>query len=139
MLLYTGIYSGVPEGTIEAGLIDGLGDLGLMIHVYFPKLYPVWSVSIFTGISGIFTSNITTDWFGTVNKPEISTIGSILFNKVMSGSGDSFANYSFNAAANLMFTCVVLPITLGGKYIVEHIGPTEDERVRKVKKGRVKA
>lgn len=128
MLLYTGILSGVSDAQTDAGKVDGLGVVGEFWHISMPTLYPVWMVGVIGGIAGFFSSSPGTfEFFGFYADKSLYTIGYLMFTRVMS-SGSGVANYGFNAAGSILFSLVVMPITLTGKWALERYGPSEETR-----------
>ena len=127
MLLYTGVLSGTSPELIEAGRSDGLGTLGEFWHIALPQLYPVWIVGVIGGIAGFFNSSPSTfEFYGLHANANTHTIGYLMFCKVMGNSDTS--GYAFNAAGSIIFSLVVMPVTLFGKWALERYGPSEDSR-----------
>ena len=94
LLLWSGILSGTSQDLLDAGHVDGLGLVGEIWHVALPQLYPVWIVSVVSGISGFFSASPAVfDFFGLNASHKTFTIGYLLFNKVMSGGTK---NYGFD-------------------------------------------
>ncbi len=129
VILYTGLFSAIDQSLIEAGKMDGLTFAGEWFHIYMPLTYPVWSLSFVTFFNGLFGAGTgLIEWFGYTAGPEVVEPGYILFSKVMNSSGDIYADYGFNCAGAIIFTFVVLPITMVLKYLFEKYGPSEDDR-----------
>lgn len=127
MLLYTGVLSGSAPELLEAGRSDGLSTLGEFWHIALPQLYPVWIVSVIGGFAGFFNSSPGTfEFYGLSASHNTYTIGYLMFSKVM-GSNDT-STYTFNAAGSIVFSLIVMPITLFGKWALERYGPSEDTR-----------
>ena len=126
MLLYTGMYSSVSDGVLDAAKIDGMGVLGEIWYIYFPILYPVWVVNIVMGINSLFSGTGPIEYFGNAANEEVRTIGYILFYKVMYSSRPQDAVIA--CAGNIVFTLGVLPLVLVAKEVLTHYGPSEDER-----------
>lgn len=130
MLLYVGLMSGVSDSVIDAGRIDGLRHVGEFWHIILPAIYPVWSVFVITGVIGVFTGSPgTLEFFGYNADQSVYTIGYLMFTKVMRASGEDMAQYGFNAAGSLMFSLLVIPLTLTVKWALERFGPGEDTYV----------
>ncbi len=126
MLLYTGMYSSVSDGTLDAAKIDGMGVLREIWHLYFPVLYSVWVVGVVTGINSLFAGTGPIEYFGQSANEEVRTIGYILFYKVMYSSRPQDAVIA--CAGNIVFTMGVLPLVLVSKKLLTYYGPSEDER-----------
>lgn len=127
MLVYTGTLSGISDSVLDAGKIDGLTPAGELIYLAIPRLWPIFSVGIFTGISGIFTGygNVL-ELFGYDAGPKVATVGYLMFTVVLNGG--TVDSYGFNAAGSLVLTFGLLPMVFLLKSIVERFGPTEEER-----------
>ena len=129
VILYTGLYSGIDQSLIEAGKMDGLTFFGEWFHIYMPLTYPVWSLSFVTFFNTFFSGGVgLIEYFGYTAGAEVAQPGYILFSKVMNASGDIYTDYGFNCAGAIIFTLIVLPLTLLLKYLFEKDGPSEDER-----------
>lgn len=125
MLLYTGMYSSVSDGVLDAAKIDGMGVLREIWYLYFPVLYPIWVVNVVTGINGLFAGTGPIEYFGSSANEEVRTIGYILFYKVMYSSNPQDALVA--CAGDIVFTLGVLPLVLTAKAVLTHYGPSEDE------------
>lgn len=127
MLLYTGILSGISDSVLDAARVDGAGPFREFIHICIPRLWPVWSIGIFTGFGTLFTGySSVLELFGYDAGPQVATVGYLMFTSVMRGG--NFDSYGFNAAGSIILTFSVLPVVLIGKAVVERVGPSEDER-----------
>lgn len=126
MLLYSGVLSGVSPELIDAGRSDGLNLLGEFWYIALPQLYPVWIVDVIAGVAGFFSASPGTfEFFGLNAGPNVSTLGFLMFSRVMNGGPK---NYGFDAAASICFSLIVMPITLFVKWVLERYGPSEDTR-----------
>ena len=125
MLLFTGIMSGIDNSLFDAGKIDGMGMGREIWHICLPALYPVWSVGVIGGFVGIFNGSPSTfEFFGENADSNVTTVGYLMFTRVM--YGESQNDLAFNAAGATMFMLVLLPPTLILKWALEHYGPSED-------------
>jgi len=140
VILYTGLYSAIDQSMIEAGKMDGLTFFGEWWYIDMPLTYPVWSLGFVTFFNGFFSGGTgLVEWFGYTAGAEVAQPGYILFTKVMNSTGDIYADYGFNCAGAIIFTFIVLPITMVVKRIVENHGPSEDDRSSvKLKKNKFK-
>ena len=124
LLLYSGIFSGVSESLVDAGKVDGLGPIGEFFYIYMPALYPTWSVGIYTGLAGLFSNYAGVfEMYGYEAGKPVATVGYLLFVQVMRGGTDGIG---INCAGSIFFTLACFPIVLGGKKLMEKIGPSED-------------
>jgi len=128
VIMYTGLFSGIDQGIIDAGQIDGLSFFGEWFHIYMPLTYSIWSLSFMTFFVGFFKGGESlVEFFGYTAGKEVITPGYLLFQRVMAGTGDMYADYGFNCAGSIIFTFITLPITLLCKWALEKYGPSEDE------------
>lgn len=126
IVLYVGSMSKVPDGVTEAAQIDGVSVLGEFWHITMPTVWPMLTVFLITGLVGIFTGGgpiFTFHQYGA--QDYCSTMGYFLFVKVM-GPNSTSASYPYAAAVGFLITLVATPLTFGLKYLLEHVGPSED-------------
>lgn len=121
-LVYTGMMGSVSPEVREAGRLDGMNRVQEFVKLMLPAIYPLFVLSVVSGIIGFFTmTGSAFEFFGLDAPNSTYTIGYIMFQKVMV-SGE----YGFNAAGSLMFTAIVAPIALTVKRLMEKHGPRED-------------
>ncbi len=126
IVLYVGSMSKVPDGVVEAAQIDGVSVLGEFWHVTMPTVWPMLTVFLVTGLVGIFTGGGPIFTFHQYSAQEYcSTMGYFLFVKVM-GPNSTMASYPYAAAVGFLITLVATPLTFALKYLLEHVGPSEE-------------
>ncbi len=126
IVLYLGTMSRASDGVLDAAKIDGVGMFGEFWHVILPTVYPLVSVFLFTGFVSIFTGGGPVYTFYKDSAPTYTyTTGYYLFVKVM-GQNATYSDYPYTAAVGLIITVVATPLTFLLKYVLEHVGPTED-------------
>ena len=127
MLIFTGTYSSISDSLIEAAKVDGVGLVGEFWHIALPKIFPIWSISIITSVAGLFSSGggSVYEYFGPSAGNHVVTIGYLLFTSSLHGGSEAI---TASCVTSVVFTVIFLPITLLLKKVVEHIGPTENER-----------
>ena len=127
IILVIGIFSGVDSGLYDAAKMDGMGVWGEIWHICFPAYYPVWSVGIISGFVGIFGGGLPTfEFFGQSANPNVTTVGYLMFTRVMYGGAANDA--TFNAAGAVLFMVTLLGPTLILKWALEHYGPSDEPR-----------
>ncbi len=124
-LMVVGIFSGVSPEIIDAGKIDGLGLIGELLHVYFPSYYPIWIVSIYSGVLSIFMGQFGYEFYEESLDSSCHTIGYKMF--VMAVHMKVPDDMCINAAGSVVFTLFSFPVIMGLKTLLERIGPSEDE------------
>lgn len=126
MLLFTGIYGGVSDSTIDAGKIDGCGVFRELWHIYFPVLYPIWAVNAAVGLNSLFSGVGPIEYFGYSANENVRTIGYLLFSKVMNSSEP--IDRVISCAGSIVFTLGILPLVSLFKWLLTRFGPSEDAR-----------
>ncbi len=120
MMIITGMFARIEHEIVEAAQIDGCNLWKEFWHISFPHYWPVFSISIFTGVAGIFTDQSLLYSFFAASAPEDAwTFGYYFFKLVVSGYSESRAYYPEAAAAGLIMTAIVVPIVLTTKHIVQ--------------------
>lgn len=126
IVLYVGSMSKVPDGVTEAAQIDGVSVLGEFWHVTMPTVWPMLTVFLITGLVGIFTGGGAIFTFHQYSAQDYCyTMGYFLFVEVM-GPNSTAANYPYAAAVGFLITIVATPLTFALKYLLEHVGPSEE-------------
>ena len=110
MVMYLGMFARIEQELIDAMEIDGGTLWTEFIHLAWPKVYPIVTIGIYTGLGTIFSGSPNTYMFFGNNAPkETWTIGYYMYAKVVGMSGASaYSNYAVTSAANLMFGLIVL-------------------------------
>ncbi len=120
MMIITGMFARIEHEIVEAAQIDGCNLWKEFWHISFPHYWPVFSISVFTGVAGIFTGMPPLYEFYGAGAPDDSwTFGYYFYKMVVAGYMDSRKDYPEASAAGLFMTAIVVPITLITKRIVE--------------------
>ena len=126
LLLYVGTMSGINPSVVEAGRLDGMNDFQEVVHITFPHLYPLLMVGWVTGLMGFFTADASVfAFYYSMAIDRIYTIGYFLQTKVI-GVNATQSDYPYAAAAGVMITLIIAPLTLWVKHMLEKYGPSED-------------
>ncbi len=128
LILYSGAMSRIPDSIVESGKLEGISALREFWSITIPMVWQTITIFLVTGIAGIFTNQLSAfSFFGTAAPDEIQTLGYYFFVKVIptnSESGEAnFSDYPYAAAGGMLFTLVVAPITLIGRWALERFGP----------------
>lgn len=127
ILIYTSAMSKIDESLVEAGKLDGMNYLQEFLHITLPLIYPTITIFLVVGVAGLFTSQASLfNFYGGSARSDLQTIGYIFFVKVIKNSEASFSQYPYAAAAGLLFTVFVAPITFLAKHLLEKFGPKVD-------------
>lgn len=121
LMIVTGTFARIPQDCIEAAEIDGCSLWKEFWYITFPNYYPVFSISIFTGVAGIFTGMPSTyNFYGNDAPSYLWTFGYYFFNIAVGRDlSTNMANYPIASASGLIFTIIVTPIVLITKWLVE--------------------
>lgn len=125
VLMYTNSMSGISKEIVEASQLDGASTLQEFLHVTLPMIYPTLAMFLFTGVAGIFTNQLHLySFYGSSAPGGISTYGYYFYAKTKTAT--SVAEYPLLSAMGLLMSAVAVPLTLGVKWFLEKIGPSED-------------
>ncbi len=126
IIMYVGNMSKIPEGVADAAQIDGVSVMGEFWHITMPAVYPLLTVYLVTGLTGMFTGGGPIFTFYQYSAPKYCyTTGYFLFNKVMSNSA-TLHDYPYPAAVGMLVTLVAAPLTFLLRWGLEKFGPSED-------------
>ena len=126
IVLYVGTMSKTPEGCVEAAQLDGVSVLGEFWHITLPTVWPMLSVFLITGVTGMFTGGGPEyTFYGDTAPTYCYTMGYFLFTRVI-GENASPTMYPYAAAVGFLVTIVAMPLTFGVKWLTEHCGPSEE-------------
>jgi len=128
MLTQVGAMNATDQSTIDAGQIDGVGFFGELWHIVLPKAYGIIFIGIYTGFPGLFTNDLGLYAFMETGAPDrVSTIGyRYTVEMVTMAGGNTMASYPYWSAWGLVCSIICIPMTFFLRYLVEHIGPSED-------------
>ena len=123
LILTIGQMSRTSVSVLEAAKIDGVNIFQEFIHVVWPVLYPVVTIGLYTGVTGIFLAGPPTfAFFGESADPQLYTFGYYMFTLVV-GNKSSAAAYPISATMGIMFTCVAAPMVFALKHWFETHDP----------------
>ena len=117
LILLGGAMNRIPEETIDAGKIDGVGMLRELFQIILPMVWPTLTTVIVFAFVGIFTASGPILLFvGEKNTVGVSTISYWIFMQVYGGASSQYAS-----AVGLAFTVIALPIVFGVKLLMERL------------------
>ena len=112
LLMTTGQMSRTDKEVLEAARLDGVNLWQEFVHIVWPVMYPVTTIGIYTGITGLFLAGPPTfTFFESSAPPELYTFGYYMFTLVV-GNKSSYASYPTSATMGLLFTLVAAPVVL---------------------------
>lgn len=128
-LIYSNKMGELSPETIEAAQLDGANSIQEFLYIVLPFAFPTVSVFLVTGIATIFTNQYNLfSFFGGTIPFDAGTIGYYLFNMVQDlATNGVFDHVAYNRAAalSLVVTMVVIPVTMGVRFLTEKYGPQE--------------
>ncbi len=117
LLINTGAMMRVPKECLEAASMEGCSLWKEFWLITFPVIFQTWGVGIICGVIALFSGSPSTySFFGADAPMETYTFGYYFFKIVVNGK-DTELNYPYAAAAGLMFTAVVAPVTYFVKWL----------------------
>ncbi len=126
LLIQLGAMNATEKEVVEASHIDGVGFWGELWHVVLPKSYTILSIGMITGVISIFTNDFGIyTFYGNHAQPDVWTLGYKFLAESAMAEGNP-VEYSFLSAWGLCATLVAAPLTFFVKWLVEHVGPSED-------------
>ena len=125
ILMYSGAMNTIDNSVIEAAKLDGAGPLREFVSIILPLIYPTFVTFMVTNIAGLFVNQINLyTFYGSGAPDRYVTFGYYLYVKTAAGTGTgSYAEYPVLACFGLLFTAIAVPVVLGGKRLLEKIGP----------------
>lgn len=129
LVIYTGAMSRIPESVVEAASLDGITPMKEFLYITLPMVYGTITIFLVTTIASIFTNQMNIlNFEGPGAMREHQTIGFYIFQQVIPGGSTAnigdYSKYPYAAAYGMLFTFIIAPITLVGKWLLEKYGPT---------------
>ncbi len=123
-LVYVNAMTQIEPSVVEAAELDGATGIKQFWFVILPMIFSSITSYLLISIVMVASNQLSAfDFFkfGAGNY-EVQTIGYVLFRLVAIDAGNG-ANYTVAAAGGLMLTCVVAPLTLIVRTLLERLGP----------------
>ena len=126
VILYSGSMSGISKDIIEAANLDGASGLREFWYISLPGIFPTIVVLSLAKLTGFFTNKLNLfSFYGTSALNQNYTIGYFLFKNTY-GDLATMSVFPYLSAMGIVFTLIIAPITIGLKYLLEKLGPSED-------------
>lgn len=122
VLIYTGSMDQIPTEVIEASRLDGASFTRELRSIVFPSILPSVGTFIISGIAGLFTNQNNLFNILGMNSNILEgekTIGYFLYTYLLQHPG--MTGYTFASFIGLICTCIVVPLSLGVRKIVERV------------------
>ena len=109
VLFYTNAMAQISPSLLEAGKLDGCGELRLLFHIVLPGILPTVKTFIIASIAGLFTNQMLLfNFYGVIdNAPRIATFGYFIYSYAAPGPSN-YDNYPLMSAFGLC--CSVIAI-----------------------------
>ncbi len=122
VLIFVGAMTGISDEIIESAHLDGATPMIELIYIVLPLIFSSVSTFIITGVAGMFAHTASLySFFGP--SAATQTIGYYLYKDVMEGTA-SKADYSTLSATGLLFSVIIIPITMLLRWL---LGKAEQE------------
>lgn len=119
VLIFVGAITGISDEIIESAHLDGATPLIELIYIVIPLIFSSISTFIIVGVAGMFVNNASLyAFFGP--SAATQTIGYYLYKDIMEGTA-SKADYSYLSAAGLLFSAIIIPITMLVRWLLGKI------------------
>ena len=123
-LLYIGSMNQINDSLFEAAQLDGAGEFQQFLHIILPGVWPLWSVNIYTGITGILFSGVDAFTFFNIAAPNsVSSLGYYLTVTLFQKGN---AGYPYLSSVAMLQTFVAIPMVYTARWLVEKYGPSND-------------
>ncbi len=127
VMLFTNAMSGINSSIVESAELDGVNIVQEFFYIYIPMIFPTFITFVVTGMAGIFTNQMHMYTFFGTRGSYFDVLGFYLYREAQRAAvvGTNIS-YSMLAAMGLMITCVIAPITLLVRKLLEKYGPRAD-------------
>lgn len=133
MLMYTSAMSGVNKSLVESAQIDGCTAMKEFRYIMLPMIYPtILTLGIVT-LARLFTDqyNLYT-LYQTMAPSNVPSIGYFLYLQANQPADNAlvgqanYLSYPVLSAYGIILMAIILPITLGLRYLLNKYGPSAD-------------
>lgn len=130
VLMFCGSMSGIDESLVESAQLDGANLIQEFIYITVPMIWPTFVSFFVVGVTSIFTNQMHLHTlFGDRAPSELMTLGYFLYKEAGHAeliSTGVHQNISVLSALGLILTAIVMPITLGLRWLLNKYGPSVD-------------
>lgn len=131
LLLISGAMNNIGDSMQEAAQIDGANMIQEFIYVVFPGIFGTYKQLLILSIAGIFSNQLSLmSLFGihSDTTKRLATLGMFFYIKTYYAGNQIVDGVSYGVLTSfgLMATCVIVPLTLGLRKLMEKYGPRTD-------------
>lgn len=122
ILMYSGAMSGISESLSESARLDGCSLLQEFWYITIPMIYPTIVTFLVVNMVQVFTNQLHLfDFEGGSAEARLYTYGYYLFKRTQAAT---LSEYPYLAAMGLLFTVVIVPVTLLSRRLLNRFGPS---------------
>ena len=133
VLIFTGTMSGIDGSIIESAQLDGVNIIQEFIHIYIPMIFPTFTTFLVTGMCGLLTADMHLfTFYGESGAGTLDTFGYFMYRNTLKRSnmyepaGPGSLSYPVQSALGVIMTCIMVPLTLIVRKLLETYGPRTD-------------
>lgn len=121
LIMYAASMNRIPQEVVEYAYLDGVNAWQEFIHITFPLIWPLFSMSLILSVGDIFTASsgpvffLTGGGYGTIN------IAYSMFAQVF-----YYQQTSRAAAIGMIFTIIAIPLVVLTRWLCEKVRDTEE-------------
>lgn len=121
ILIYVNAMQAVPISIYEAAEVDGAGFFRQFRSIVLPMVFPTFKELFMVSVSGLFGSQFFLfEFYGLRDAPaEIYTVGYYIYQQTNLSS----SNYPRISAIGLILTCIIVPIALAVRALMNRVDP----------------
>ncbi len=128
LLTHLAVMHAIDPSINESAQLDGVGFYGELWYIVLPSAYRVLTLGLITSWANIFGNTLNLFPFIGKNEPEnANMLGHHIYVRTLNAAEtNSQMEYGFLSAYGLMVTCIVTPLTLLTRYLINKYGPSEE-------------
>lgn len=121
VIYYYNAMNRIDDEMIESAQLDGINYVKEFIYISFPMIFPTVTTFLITGFSGLIGGSGPLYLFWKLDAPtDVYRFGYILYRMTLK---DGDIAYPFVSAIGLVTTCVMFPLTMWLRRILERVDP----------------
>ena len=132
VMLFTNAMSSIDTSLVESAQLDGANIVQEFLHITIPMIFPTFVTFVVVGFAGIFTNQMNLfTFYGTSGAATFDNFGYFLYRKIQEAGvtgvlAFSGLDYTQLSALGVIITVILVPITLGVRYLLQKFGPSTD-------------
>lgn len=132
VMLFTNAMSSIDASLVESAQLDGANIVQEFLHITIPMIFPTFITFVVVGFSGIFTNQMNLfTFYGTSGAATFDNFGYFLYRKIQEAGATGVLpfnglDYTQLSALGVIITVILVPVTLGVRYLLQKFGPNTD-------------